>query len=380
MAEGIVAVGLAGSVIQFVDFSTKLMKRLQEFQSSLDEMQNIFSDLTVKLPLLKDTFERLSNPADLDHTHAPDKEKLKVVVQRCTNQVEFLERELSKAIPNENEALKSRRWKAICSLAREKRVKEVVKSLLDTSTTLILHQSVESNTLTRQMSDRLAALESVVRSAKEPNLCPSRSTKYLPFYGPASYVGQTANPKVIQSCDEKAPDLRAQPERPVRSLSAWRSRSDIACSTKGCVCSCHKMLIKSGRFWSYKLPSIPELFATCDRASCSNKFLKTHLQFSLSRFGILRLVNLQMGFSWGEGGLSMSLMLRPSRIVNYTSPGFVVLWKCRTGQISFSEARTELMELFREGRASPDDVDPSGATWLEVSEIQHFHSLCSHPT
>ncbi|KAL9067837.1 MAG: hypothetical protein Q9157_006685 [Trypethelium eluteriae] len=63
----------------------------------------------------------------------------------------------------------------------------------------------------------------------------------------------------------------------------------------------------------------------------------------------------------------MSITLRPVRVVKYTSPGFVVLEKCYEGFLELPEAHKQLQEPFEYGQASPDDVNPSGRTYLEVS-------------
>jgi hypothetical protein len=59
-------------------------------------------------------------------------------------------------------------------------------------------------------------------------------------------------------------------------------------------------------------------------------------------------------------------------MVKYTSPGFEILWKCMMGYMDLSAAQKELDQLFRMGKASPLDVDPTGYTWFEVSPGSWF--------
>ena len=55
MAEALAIVSLISSIVQFVDFSSKIVHRLNEFHSSLDEVPKSFRDVKIELPLLVDT-------------------------------------------------------------------------------------------------------------------------------------------------------------------------------------------------------------------------------------------------------------------------------------------------------------------------------------
>lgn len=361
MAEVVAGFGLAGSIVQCVDFSSKLIKRLGEFESSLREANNTFSRLALTLPLVKGTLDRLESPASRDHLDASETERFRNVLDLCTSQARSLEESLSKTIPKENEAPYVKRWKALCSLAREKSVKRDAKNLHKTTNILITyHNSVSGNRFLSQF----AALEELMKRALEPTLHSNGPTRI----GGNPVSRRAAVATIADGSIESGVDAVVRHQQPAQTLSNYQHRLSLAtaCLNNRCACSCHKMLIKSSRFWSYKLPSIAKIFSACDRTSCKNRSLQTHFRVSLSRLGILRSIELRLGFGWGESGLSTSFMLRPSRIVRYTSPGFEVLRKCMTGLIEFPEARTELLKLFDEGRASIDDVDPSGATWLEV--------------
>lgn len=88
---------------------------------------------------------------------------------------------------------------------------------------------------------------------------------------------------------------------------------------------------------------------------------------NLSRVGILWALQLSLKLSWGSRGYSISPCLQIQRIVKHTSPGFAILWRCQTGQIDVTSAIKTLFCLFKEGKASPHDVDPGGRGWLEAS-------------
>ncbi|KFY61367.1 hypothetical protein V496_05056 [Pseudogymnoascus sp. VKM F-4515 (FW-2607)] len=352
MAEAVALVGLTGSILQFVDFSSKVIRRLRDFQSSLNEKQNIFSDLLVILPFMRDALDGLCNP-DVTNYFSEQTEVVLPMIRGCVAQVELLEGFMRRTIPKEDETSFNKRWKALCSLAREEDVKQAARRLRQFSNFLILHQSIHTSHLGTQVLGRLTALEEIAKTATETLI---------------SRLG--AEEKTTQDVSEsnKGDSIHSliQPQRQVKRPTTYSDQSGTLCLSNRCGCSCHKLLSKSARFWSWKLTSLANLLSACDRPSCANKIIRTSLYISLSHFNIRQAIHLGLGFAWGESGCSLSFVLRPSRTVKYTSPGFVLLWKCETMQLRWPEAQTMLAKLFNEKEASPEDVDPSGKTWLEL--------------
>lgn len=52
MEEALAAIGLATSILQFVNFSSKVLARLHEFHSSVQKTPRVFQDITIQLPLI----------------------------------------------------------------------------------------------------------------------------------------------------------------------------------------------------------------------------------------------------------------------------------------------------------------------------------------
>jgi len=367
MAEAVAVIGLASSIVQFVDFSSKVIKRLQEFQSSLKEKHNIFADLIIILPLMRDTLDRLCHPSVPNYQREETEEVLLPVIRACVAQVEFLEGILEKTIPDASETSSSKRWKALCSLAREEAVKCAAARLNRFSNSLNFHQSVHASYLSTQVLHRLIALEEFTRTIHESVILEAHPTRQSsPRTRQPGPEGNTFQ-EVPASSERDGIGAFTRPPRQAKKPPLYADRSGTRCLNDRCACSCHEMLSRSGRFWSLKLPSLAKLFSVCDRPSCGNRILRTSFHISLTRFNILRAIHLGLGFAWGKSGYSLSLKLRPARTVKYTSPGFALLWKCETGQLQWPEAQKTLSRLFDEKEASPDDVDPGGETWLEVS-------------
>jgi hypothetical protein len=54
-------------------------------------------------------------------------------------------------------------------------------------------------------------------------------------------------------------------------------------------------------------------------------------------------------------------------MVNYTSPGFMILFSCREGLIGLQQAHDELRSLGEKGKINFGEVDPSEKDWIEES-------------
>lgn len=83
-------------------------------------------------------------------------------------------------------------------------------------------------------------------------------------------------------------------------------------------------------------------------------------------------VNLQINATHGAGGLSICPVLDIQSVVPFDNqPAFDVvgsgLWKLKFSDDVFADMFIQLQRLFEEGKASPVDTLPNGATLLHVS-------------
>jgi hypothetical protein len=58
MAEAVAVIRLVSAIVQLVDYGTKIIKRLNEFQSDIDQVPQTFRDIKNQLPLLLNTLQR----------------------------------------------------------------------------------------------------------------------------------------------------------------------------------------------------------------------------------------------------------------------------------------------------------------------------------
>jgi len=141
MAEAFAAVGLAASIVTFVDVSTKVLARLSEFHSTANEAPGVFRDITTQLPLIVDIMTRIEKGCE-DGSLTTDAQKaLLQVVKGCLRQITMLNGLIEEMLPVSTDSTLRRARKAIASIRKEKEV-VVVQRILETyKSTLTLHFS-----------------------------------------------------------------------------------------------------------------------------------------------------------------------------------------------------------------------------------------------
>jgi hypothetical protein len=97
--EPLAVIGLVSAIVQFVDFGTKVVGRLNGFRQSINEVPKTFRKINDQLPLLIDTLRRTQSQADAGHVGEETAKALKPVVEGCLVQVKQLEDILVKALP-----------------------------------------------------------------------------------------------------------------------------------------------------------------------------------------------------------------------------------------------------------------------------------------
>lgn len=119
MVEALALVGLAAAVSQFVDYGTRIVKRVNEFNSSLNEVPESFRAIKTELPLLVDILRRTKHQAEQGDISKRTQQALEPVVESCVEQVEVLDALLVKVLPAAGDSSWARRVKTFSSLGQE---------------------------------------------------------------------------------------------------------------------------------------------------------------------------------------------------------------------------------------------------------------------
>lgn len=141
MAEALALISLVSSIAQFVDFSLRIVHRLKEFQSSLDEVPTAFLDVTIDLPLLVDTLERTKKQTEEGYFSNNTQEAIRSVVEGCRLQVERLNDILEETLPTKGDSFLKRQKRVFLSISQEKKVQQIITTFRNYIQTLTYHQA-----------------------------------------------------------------------------------------------------------------------------------------------------------------------------------------------------------------------------------------------
>jgi hypothetical protein len=143
MAEAVAALSLAASIIQVIDFGSKLIVRLKDFRSSIVEAPKAFRDVLVQLSLILDTLEPTRLQVESGAVDKTTQDALLSVVQGCYVQIAELHRVLAKVMPEKADSSLQRSKKALQSVGYEKTIKEISSTLRNYVQTLKYHQATD---------------------------------------------------------------------------------------------------------------------------------------------------------------------------------------------------------------------------------------------
>ncbi|MCJ1400137.1 hypothetical protein MMC11_003341 [Xylographa trunciseda] len=160
MADPITIVSLVATIIQLVDFGTKLILRLREASERIGEVPAAFTDISIRLPLLIDCLNRIKN--DVHGLSEITKKALLPVIESCLHQVKLLDDILVKVTPKPNDSDWRISKKAILGLSQEGKVQKIDATVKDNIQILTLYQSIKSPLLSPGLSAPLSAALPVI--------------------------------------------------------------------------------------------------------------------------------------------------------------------------------------------------------------------------
>ncbi|KAI9781791.1 MAG: hypothetical protein M1816_002181 [Peltula sp. TS41687] len=138
MAEAIAVVGLAASVVTFVDASAKVLARINEFRSAVEEVPSFVQDIAVQLPLLVDIMNGIRNSCK---EGSVETDKLSRVVESCLRKIKQLDPLIEEMLVCPTDSKRRRAWKAIASFRKERDIEKIQSALELYKSTLTLHLS-----------------------------------------------------------------------------------------------------------------------------------------------------------------------------------------------------------------------------------------------
>ena len=129
MAEALAVVGLVSAIVQFIDFSTKIVNRLDEFQAEVADGPKVYQDVQNRLPLMLDLVNKIQVRVAAGQIDRPSQVTMLPIIESCISQVSLLGNLLSKALPEANDSSWARGKKAFRSVIRDSEMEKIDHNL-----------------------------------------------------------------------------------------------------------------------------------------------------------------------------------------------------------------------------------------------------------
>lgn len=139
--------GVVAAIVQFVDFGSKIISRLNEYRQCGSDVPKAFQKISTDLPLIIDNLKRTKIQIEAGEINQDTAKALEPVVERCWAQTKQLDELLEKALPAERDSTWRRRNKALASIARGNAVQQIVSDLESQLPHLLLSVALKSPTL-----------------------------------------------------------------------------------------------------------------------------------------------------------------------------------------------------------------------------------------
>lgn len=142
MAEAFATIGLASSIVAFVDFAQKVVSRLNEFSNDFRDGTNALTQIQTQLPVIIEGLRKIRARADTRQLDDQAKAALQPIVLACHRQIELLSETLDRVLPAADASKWERRKKAIQSLTTDGKVKNTSEILSQHLHTLTFYHSI----------------------------------------------------------------------------------------------------------------------------------------------------------------------------------------------------------------------------------------------
>ena len=148
MAEALATIGIIANIIQLVDFGARVLKRLDQYQSTHAEIPEAFLHIESELPVLLDALRQTRATINAGSLQEESKRALLPVVEGCGVQINALDSVIKKALPAASDSWARRGRKALGSLRYDAKVEKITAVLRGYIQTLTYHATISSKPLT----------------------------------------------------------------------------------------------------------------------------------------------------------------------------------------------------------------------------------------
>ena len=144
MAEALAVVGIVTNIIQLINFGSRVLKRLKEYQSKLGEVPKAFRYIRAKLPILLDALQQTKAAINARSMQDKTKKALLPTVKGCRIQIKLLNNMIIKALPALGDSWARKGRKALRSLQYNIKVEKITVVVQGYIQTLTYHHAAVS--------------------------------------------------------------------------------------------------------------------------------------------------------------------------------------------------------------------------------------------
>ncbi|KAF2194645.1 TPR domain protein [Zopfia rhizophila CBS 207.26] len=137
MAEALAVVGIVANIVQLVDFGSRVLKRLEEYQSKRGDIPEPFRHIKAELPVLLDALRQTQSAIHAGSMRDESKRALLPAVEGCGVQIRLVDDVIAEALPASSDSWVRRGRKALASLrynAKVEKITTVVRGYIQTLT------------------------------------------------------------------------------------------------------------------------------------------------------------------------------------------------------------------------------------------------------
>lgn len=129
MAEAFAVISFVSAIAGLVDIGSKVVKRLNEFQSKAHDIPQTFQHVRTILPITIQGLEQTSVKAQTGTIDSETQKALVPALEGCRSQVRRIHEILEKVLPKNEDSSWDKTKKALRSLSKDKEVQEILKDL-----------------------------------------------------------------------------------------------------------------------------------------------------------------------------------------------------------------------------------------------------------
>jgi hypothetical protein len=174
MAEALATASAVASVIQLAEYGHRVLKRLDEYQSKLGELPEVFRHIKAELPVLLDALKKTKATIEAGSIQDESKRALTPAVDGCQEQIKMLDEMITKVLPTQGDSWARRGRKALGSLRYDAKVEKITAVIRGYVQTMTYHAAASSSlgslpgTICRNLDKHLHSDDALNRSNSSP--------------------------------------------------------------------------------------------------------------------------------------------------------------------------------------------------------------------